>query len=68
MYEDGEEIIMVTVAFSQISSEKNFFVTVKNNYIWEKVITRAWEKLSEELQIPIEELQKDFSFNGRIQL
>lgn len=68
MYENGEEILTRTVIFSQNDSGQKVFVTIKDHYTWEEVSSRAWAKMSELLDIPVIELQNDYSIEDKVHL
>lgn len=57
-----------TVAFKQRGSKNHVFVTIKDNFLDSVVVQRAWEKLSEHLTIPVNELKKDYIYINKIQL
>ncbi|MDP2090994.1 MAG: hypothetical protein Q8K30_05360 [Candidatus Gracilibacteria bacterium] len=68
MNKNGEEIRKRTVAFSKPGSHNKVFVTIKDHYTWQKIIERAWDKLSEHLQIPVNELQNEFTLDNKVNL
>ncbi|MDD2871718.1 MAG: hypothetical protein PHS49_07060 [Candidatus Gracilibacteria bacterium] len=68
MNENGEEIKTRTVAFIKPGSHNKVFVTIKDHYTWQKVLERSWKKLSEHLDIPINELQREFTLDNNVTL